>query len=99
MNRILLVTNQKPHHKYWIYSIFKNHNVVGVIHPRKNFKTSFISKLKRKIKKDKLYGVLWSILNISVSIYQVLSNKSSTKLLNNYEKKYFREFIFFNFSF
>ena len=43
--RIALITNENLHHKYWVYTLYKNLNVKLIIHPKKK---NLIDNLKSK---------------------------------------------------
>ena len=87
---IALITNRDKHHKYWAYSLYKEHNVKLIIHPQgKSEKNGFkIVKNKRLL----MYGYFWLFLKALSMVYNKFSELGLTRLININEDKYFKEY-------
>lgn len=89
---IALITNQDPHHKFWAYHLYRNHNVVAIFHPEKQEGTGAFPKLLKKFQKDRRFGVGWMLLNSATSFYQLMAKDSKRNRIRRAEKKIFDEY-------
>lgn len=86
---IVLVTNKSPHHKYWVYSLYQNHNVVGIFHPM-----SKSLQHQKKTSKEFLlrYGWGWLIMKSLSKIYNNVSRYSMEASISREERNFFGDY-------
>lgn len=87
--KIALVTDKKPHHKYWISELYNSFNVELILHPHK--KKSFAQKIKSK--NLFRYGFIYFLLKLMSIIYSIFSKKSFRNKNKKNELKYFESYI------
>ena len=83
--RVLLVTNNSNHHKYWAYELFSKFEVVGVCQPNSKPNRKI---LLRNLKKSNLVFVFLKLLS---SLHHKFSKNSFTQKLNKYQGIVFNE--------
>ena len=86
--RIVLVTNQDPHHLFWCEELMKDLDVVGVFFPQVKSKKQSLPQIIKK-KKLLMYGWTWFFLKVFSLGYNKLGKSSFTKDLSRKEKSYF----------
>ena len=83
--RILLVTNQSDHHKYWAHSLYSKYDVVGICNPKSKPNRGILARdLKER-------GFLFLMLKLLSAIYHKLSGNSFTKRLSRLQSTYYSE--------
>lgn len=83
--RILLVTNQSNHHKYWAHSLYSKYEVVGICFPGSKPNRGILARdLKER-------GFLFLILKLLSAFYHKMSGSSFTKRLSLLQGSYYSE--------
>lgn len=89
--RIVLVTDESPHHYYWIHQLMEELDVVGVFFPKGKKEEKGLFKMIKK-KKMFLYGSFWFLLKILSLAYHKFSKASFSKDLSRKEASYYGDF-------
>ncbi len=87
--RVALITNEDPHHKYWVSKLYKNKNVEIIIHPKGKNK-SIIKKIISK--KPLLHGKINFVLKVLSIMHSQVSSKGLSNSIRQSQKKYFAKY-------
>lgn len=86
MRRVVLITNEESHHRFWVSGLEKSAHVVGVVWVRPGKETG---RIKLGIQQR---GLIWLMLKLMDALYQKFSTKSFTSRLSTSRSQYFKNY-------
>jgi len=84
--RVILITNEESHHRFWVSGLEKSAQVIGIIWVRPEKEAG---RIKRGVQQR---GLIWLMLKLMDGLYQKFSSSSFTSMLNASRNKYFNQY-------
>ena len=88
--KLAIVTNQAPHHKYFVYSLYEQFEVSLVLHPNEKGGNIIEKSIKKKLFSN---GFIWFLSKLLSLIRNLLFKGSLRNSIIRMERRYFNLFL------